>query len=42
MDKLEQYRNAIKKILTEYYEMTNTQVRETRGVELSDTCGKLR
>jgi hypothetical protein len=36
MDKLEQYRNAIKKTLTEYYEMTNTQVRETRGVEVSD------
>ncbi|MEY3223723.1 MAG: XisI protein [Cyanobacteriota bacterium] len=25
MDKLEQYRNIIKKILTEYYEMTNNQ-----------------
>lgn len=36
MDKLGQYRNAIKKILTEYYETTNTQVIKDTGVELSD------
>lgn len=36
MDKLEQYRNAIKKILTEYYETTNTQVIKDAGVEVSD------
>jgi hypothetical protein len=42
MDKLEQYRNAIKKTLTEYYETTNTQVVKDAGVEVSDTCGKLR
>jgi len=42
MDKLEEYRNVIKKILTEYYETTNTQVIKNTGVEVSDTCGKLR
>ncbi len=42
MDKLEQYGNAIKKILTEYYETTNTQVMKDVGIEVSDTCGKLR
>ncbi|MHC5722989.1 MAG: element excision factor XisI family protein, partial [Nostoc sp.] len=36
MDKLEQYRNAIKKILSEYYETTNTQVIKDTGVEVSD------
>ena len=36
MDKLEQYRNAIKKILIEYYETTNTQVIKDTGVEVSD------
>ncbi|WP_407885804.1 XisI protein [Scytonema sp. NUACC26] len=36
MDKLEQYRNIIKKILTEYYEMTNTQVTKIREVEVSE------
>lgn len=36
MDKLDQYRNTIKKILTGYYEITTTQVRETTGVEVSD------
>ncbi|WP_373690617.1 hypothetical protein [Desmonostoc muscorum] len=42
MDKLDQYRNAIKKILTEYYETTNTQVIKDTEIEVSDTCGKLR
>jgi hypothetical protein len=28
MDKLEKYQNIIKKILTEYYEMTNNQTRD--------------
>lgn len=36
MDKLEQYRHAIKKILTGYYEITNTKVRETTEFEVSD------
>ncbi|GAA6615818.1 hypothetical protein NUACC26_016160 [Scytonema sp. NUACC26] len=36
IDKLEQYRNIIKKILTEYYEMTNTQVTKIREVEVSE------
>ncbi|MEH1851307.1 MAG: element excision factor XisI family protein [Nostoc sp.] len=36
MDKLAQYRNVIKKILTEYYETTNTQVIKDAGVEVSD------
>ena len=36
MDKLEQYRNAIKKILTEYYEITNTQVIKDTAGEVSD------
>ena len=36
MGKLEQYRNGIKKILTEYYETTNTQVVKDPGVEVSD------
>ena len=36
MDKLEKYRNVIKKILTEYYETTNTQVVKDAGVEVSD------
>lgn len=42
MDKLEQYRNTIKKILTKYYETTNVQVIKDAGVEVSDTYGKLR
>lgn len=36
MDKLEQYRNTIKKILTEYYEMTTTQVIAAEESEVSD------
>jgi hypothetical protein len=36
MDKLEEYRSVIKKILTEYYEMAGTQVTGNRGFELSD------
>jgi hypothetical protein len=36
MDKLEQYRSVINKIFTEYYEMANTQVIKTTGVEVSD------
>lgn len=36
MDKLEQYRNAIKNILTGYYETTNTKVIKDAGIEVSD------
>lgn len=36
MDKLEKYREAIQKILTEYYEMTKNQDRENREIEASD------
>lgn len=36
MDKLEQYRNVIKKILTEYYEMTNAQVFQNSEFEVSE------
>ncbi|MEA5553050.1 XisI protein [Anabaena cylindrica UHCC 0172] len=36
MDKLEQYRNAIKKILTEYYEMSNPQSIGNREIEASE------
>lgn len=36
MDKLEQYRNIIKKILTEYYEMTNTQTSKNSEFEVSE------
>ncbi|MEH2386639.1 MAG: XisI protein [Nostoc sp.] len=36
MDKLEIYRNTIKKILIEYYEMTNGKIAESREVEASD------
>jgi hypothetical protein len=36
MDKLEQYRHAIKKILTEYYEISNPQ-----NVENGKMDGKL-
>ncbi len=36
MDKLEQYRNAIKKILTDYYEITTTQVMSAEESEVSD------
>ncbi|WP_390822329.1 hypothetical protein [Anabaena azotica] len=42
MDKLDKYRSIIKKILTEYYEMANTQVISSREIEVSDTYGKLR
>lgn len=35
MDKLEQYSNAIKKILTEYYEMTTTQAIAAEESEVS-------
>jgi hypothetical protein len=36
MDKLEQYRNIIKKILTEYYEMTNNQTSKKCEFEVSE------
>jgi hypothetical protein len=36
MDKLEQYRNAIKKILTEYYEMSNSQDLKNGEIESSE------
>ncbi|NMG07179.1 XisI protein [Brasilonema sp. UFV-L1] len=36
MDKLEQYRSAIKKILTEYYEMAIAQPTPTEEIEASD------
>lgn len=36
MDKLEKYRSVIQKILTEYYEMSSTQVIGNREVEASD------
>ena len=36
MDKLEQYRHAIKKILTEYYEMSNPQNVENGKMEASE------
>ncbi|QOV21979.1 XisI protein [Anabaenopsis elenkinii] len=36
MDKLEKYREAIQKVLTEYYEMTKNQDRENREIEASD------
>ena len=36
MDKLAQYRNIIKKILTEYYEMTNTQISKKCEFEVSE------
>ena len=36
MDKLEQYRNIIKKILTEYYEMTNNQISKKCEFEVSE------
>jgi hypothetical protein len=36
MDKLEQYRNAIKKILTEYYEISNPQNVENGEIEASE------
>lgn len=36
MDKLEQYRNIIKRILTEYYEMSNPQKVENGVIEASE------
>jgi hypothetical protein len=36
MDKLEQYRHAIKKILTEYYEISNPQNVENGKMEASE------
>ena len=36
MDKLEQYRHAIKKILTEYYEMSNSQDLKNGEIESSE------
>lgn len=36
MDKLEKYRSLSKKILTEYYEMANTQFISITEVEASD------
>ncbi|HEY9803134.1 MAG TPA: XisI protein [Leptolyngbyaceae cyanobacterium] len=36
MDKLDKYRSILKKILTEYYEMANTQVISNREIEVSD------
>jgi|GEM_PF-3565576 len=36
MDKLEKYRSLSKKILTEYYEMANTQFISIREFEASD------
>lgn len=36
MDKIEKYRSVIRKILTEYYEMTSIQAGENREVEASD------
>jgi len=36
MDKIEKYRDVIKKILTEYYEMAKNKVVENRDVEASD------
>ncbi|BAT51515.1 fdxN element excision controlling factor XisI-like protein [Nostoc sp. NIES-3756] len=36
MDILDKYRSVIKKILTEYYEMANTQVINSREIEVSD------
>ena len=36
MDKLAQYRNIIKKILTEYFEMTNTQISKKCEFEVSE------
>jgi len=36
MDKLEKYRNIIKNILIEYYEMTTAKIAESREVEASD------
>lgn len=36
MDKLEQYRNAIKKILTEYYEMSNSQDLKNGEIEVME------
>ena len=36
MDKLEQYRNIIKKILTEYHAMTNTQTSKKCEFEVSE------
>jgi len=36
MDKTERYRDVIKKILTEYYEMAKNKVVENREVEASD------
>lgn len=36
MDKLEEYRNTIKKILTEYYEMSNNQDLKNGKIEVSE------
>lgn len=36
MDKLEEYRNTIKKILTEYYEMSNNQDFKNGKIEVSE------
>ena len=36
MDKLEKYRHAIKKILTEYYEISNPQNVENGKMEASE------
>ena len=36
MDKLEKYQNIIKKILTEYYEMTNNQTSKKCEFEVSE------
>ncbi|MEH2044417.1 XisI protein [Nostoc sp.] len=36
MDKIEKYRNAIKKILIEYHEMTNAEIAKSGEVEASD------
>lgn len=36
MDKIEKYPNAIKKILVEYYEMTNAEIANSGEAEVSD------
>ncbi|EAW34824.1 element excision factor XisI family protein [Lyngbya sp. PCC 8106] len=36
MENLEKYRNIIKKILTKYYQMTASQVKNPKKFEVSD------
>ncbi|MBO3462777.1 XisI protein [Aetokthonos hydrillicola Thurmond2011] len=36
MDKLKKYRSILKNLLSKYYELSNTEITEARGVEVSD------